>query len=374
MAPERRWVRAVIYAAFIIGGALVFARSVPYLCYLHMAHKALEVGKFEVAEEMIHCGLDEAHKYDHAHSRTAHALSQMGELYADECRYAESAACYESSLKFEEEKKASARERCDIMLRLGIIYCKDRRYDDARNILGNALHLMEAQKDSSYEIAAIEYGEGEVDAATANYAAADAEYSLASTIFLSLHNIDPDLIASCLKRRIIVLRKLNQPDTVKSVERQLGQIKVPLAPPHLWFAVERFGYKITEQLLTLSENELRHPTEQLTEVASPGALSAIAACASQLAPSASETTKRLEIQSVQFSQPRGIGFVPVTVVAHRRSSMRKYRSTDQTFYLSLWVGLGVKTHKPMLAGFHMIGCHARSNQPPPINLKLSPRQ
>jgi tetratricopeptide (TPR) repeat protein len=389
MEPERRWVRAAIWAIFIVGGALVFARSVPYYCYLHMAQKEQEAGQFEVAQELLECALSEANKFERLDSRRANVLSRIGELYRNECRYPEAAACFEKSLAIKEQSKTSARERSDTMLRLGIVYLKEKRFEDARSILDKALNLMQPQKNSQYEIATIKYALAEVEAATGKYAQAAKGYGEASAIFLSLQNIDPDLIVSCLKKRIIVLRKLNQPDAIQPVQRQLAQIKLPPAPQHLWFALEHFGYTITEQLLTLSERDLRNPPEQLSEVASPSALSAIAACAAELSgnmnPSndcADSSTKlqptdshadssTLAIDSVQFAQPSAVGFIPVSVVAHRRCAVQKYHSIDRTFYLRLWLGLGVKTHEPMLAGFHMIGCHAQSNKVPTAFVKQS---
>jgi tetratricopeptide (TPR) repeat protein len=392
MEPERRLVRAAIWGVFIVGGALVFARSVPYYCYLHTAQQAEEAGHFEVAQEMLDCALSEANKFERLDSRRAGVLSRKGELYRDECRYPEAAACFEKSLAIKEATKTSARERSDTMLRLGIVYLKEKRFDNARNILNKALKLMLPQKNSQYEIATIKYALAEVDAATGDYAPAANGYDEASAIFLSLQSIDPDLIVSCLKKRIAVLRKLNRPNAIQQVQRQLAQIKVPPAPAHLWFALEHFGYTITEQLLTLSEHDLRNPPQQLTDVASPAALSAIAACAGELAGNASASTVNhsrdradsptelqssdvpadsaaVTIDSVQFAQPSAVGFVPVSVVAHRHSVVQKYRSIDRTFYLRLWLGLGVKTHQPMLAGFHMIGCRAQSNKAPTTVVK-----
>jgi tetratricopeptide (TPR) repeat protein len=387
MEPERRLVRAAIWAVFIVGGAVVFARSVPYYCYLHMAQMEQEAGQFEVAQELLECALGEANKFERLDSRRANVLSRIGELYRDECRYQEAATCFEKSLAIKEQSKTSARERSDTMLRLGIVYLKEKRFEDARSILDKALKLMQPQKNSQYEIATIKYALAEVDAATGEYAQAARGYGEASAIFLLLQNIDPDLIVSCLKKRIIVLRKLNQLDAIQAVQRQLAQIKLPPAPQHLWFALERFGYTITEQLLTLSEHDLRNPPEQLSEVASPSALSAIAACAAELARNLNSSNDRADsstkpadaraasssfaIDSVQFAPPSAVGFVPVSVVAHRRGAVQKYHSSDRTFYLRLWLGLGVNTHQPMLAGFHMIGCHAQSNKIPTALVKQS---
>jgi len=363
MEPERRWVRAVLSAAFIVVGAMVFARSVPYYCYLHTAQQALEEGNFAVAEDSYKCALAEADRFENAGHRRAHALSELGQLYCDQCRYNESVACYESALLLEEKAKSPARERADTMLRLGIVYSKQKRYDQAHNILSKALALMNGEKDSQYDIAAIKYGLAEVAAATGDYSLAADLYGDASAIFLSLQKINTDLIASCLNRRLIVLRKLNRSDDIKAVERQLAQVKVPSAPVHLWYSLERFGYSITERLISLSEQDLRHPPAELADLASPGALHAIALCAPAMAlPGASDhgPPRRISIQYVQITQPTKTGFVPVSVMVQRQSMAGTVKPVDQTFQLRYWLGLGVKTHKPMLAAFYMIGCRTHN--------------
>jgi tetratricopeptide (TPR) repeat protein len=348
-SPLRRWFHVALSGVFIAWGAMVFSKNVPYFYYLNTAKVAYEYGNFAAAEDLYKIALDETEIFHHPDKRKVVLRGHLGELYFDECRYAESAAEYEKVLELQRRLKASEADIATTLLRLGIDRAKLRQYEKAERTLSASLQLRQRVRGKKLDLAEIEIALGQAESSLNKDQQADQLYSEASAIFLSRSDKNLGLALACLRDKLAGLNKLHQPEKAAAVAKQIASLKIPAANLS-WSDFARFGYRVTHQILESTHSELKNPSLELRAMVATRALSEIAGCADQIAPAEEKVSPpEVGVDYLALTGPDKGGFLEVSVSAVRRTR------AQSRFQLRYRLAFGRKSMEPILQDFAMLG-------------------
>lgn len=345
--PQRRWFHAGLSLLFIFWGTVSFAHNLPFFLHLNLGKVAREYGRFAVAEELYRLALADSAYFHNPAWRQVRALSALGELYFDECRYERSACAYESVLDLRQQAKLSVSDQCETMLHLGVAYRKLGRLEQAQHLLGQGLRLGGACPGAMRLRCQLQLALGQVLAAQKKDVEAEECFGQAVRFFIGEKERGARYARACLSGQIDCLRRRSQTVRAKELEVELEKIHLP-APRYSWLEYEQFCYAISNRILTSSLRELLEPNLELERQVSPSALHAIKRSASQLAAPAPAC---LIIEYVEMVGPDKNGLLSASVLANRYMN----GGAVKHYYLRYKVGFGLKTAEPILSRFAMLG-------------------
>lgn len=136
------------------------------------------------------------------------------------------------------------------------------------------------------------------------------------------------------------------------MRKEIASLKIPPASLS-WSEFAKFGYHVTDQILTSTAAELKSPPAKLRSMLATRAVAEVARCADEIAPADESSPVEVLVDYLALTGPDKTGLLDVSASAVRRGKVEK------RFQLRYRLAFGRQTMEPILEDFAMLGSHNR---------------
>lgn len=350
---DRRWMRRMVAAIFLLWAVLIASRSMAYYCYMSAAARAMAGGEYIKAEGLMSLAMKEATKFDHRDLRYRHCLERQGDLYLAESEFDLAERAYSELLyPAGPGRRMIGPGDARILYQLAAVEYRKNNIPKTESLLLQALAFRERNRDGNPgELARTLYSLGRVYAHDRQPGTAARFFENAIAAFQKAPSSYRYLHADCLREYAAFLQKNGNPQKSPGlIARANALSSEPNAFSHKEIA--EFAFLVTWQILDACSGRLTAEEHAyLEEAATPQAMRQLRAAGILTHPMAPSPMPRplnnkRKLQNVDFVIAQQLpvepgGFIPYDIAGLMEATTMDGRVAKSFFRFNYLIG----THK-----------------------------